>query len=159
SLPPAPLVLRGDPVRLAQVFLNLLNNAAKYTDPGGRISLTAERDGGDVVVRVRDTGIGISADMLPRIFELFCQSDRWEARSQGGLGIGLCLVRSLVQLHGGSVHAASAGPGRGSEFTVRLPLAREAEAGPEAARPVNGRADAAASARRILVVDDNRDAA
>jgi CheY-like chemotaxis protein len=112
-----------------------------------------------VVVRVRDTGIGISADMLPRIFELFCQSDRSEARSQGGLGIGLCLVRSLVQLHGGSVHAASAGPGRGSEFTVRLPLAREAEPGPDGARPGNGRADAAAPARRVLVVDDNRDAA
>src|SRR5262249_19037895 len=123
ALPPEPLVLDADPVRLAQVVANLLNNAAKYTEAGGRITLTAGREGGEAVVRVRDTGVGIPKEMLSRVFELFTQVSQSSERAQGGLGIGLSLVRSLVQMHGGSVEAASAGPGQGSEFTVRLPLA------------------------------------
>ncbi len=122
ALPPAPLWLEADPVRLTQVFANLLNNAAKYTDDGGRIDLVVERQGNEAVVRVRDTGVGIPAEMLPRVFDLFTQVDRMSRRAQGGLGIGLALVKSLVGLHRGTVAAASAGPGQGSEFTVRLPL-------------------------------------
>ena len=116
----------ADLTRLAQVFLNLLNNAAKYSDRGGHIWLTAERQGSDVVVSVRDTGIGIAADQLPRIFEMFSQVDRSLEKSQGGLGIGLTLVRRLVEMHGGSVEARSDGPGKGSEFIVRLPVVVEA---------------------------------
>src|SRR5207302_6529290 len=133
----------------------LLTNAAKYTDPGGRIALTAEAAPGgtrpEVVLRVRDTGIGITPEMRARIFELFAQADRSLDRSQGGLGIGLTLVRLLVEMHGGSVRATSPGIGRGSEFIVRLP----AEAPPEA--PAPGRP--AAPGRRVLVVDDNAPAA
>ncbi|HEX7183239.1 MAG TPA: ATP-binding protein [Thermoanaerobaculia bacterium] len=158
TLPPEPLMLDADPVRLAQVVANLLNNAAKYTDPGGRIWLTAGREGGEAVIRVLDSGIGIPPEMMPRIFEMFAQADRSLGRSQGGLGIGLTLVRNLVQMHGGSLQAASAGPGQGSEFTVRLPLASEdrllREGGLEADSKASGPA-----ARRILVVDDNEDAA
>ncbi|HVF62127.1 MAG TPA: ATP-binding protein [Thermoanaerobaculia bacterium] len=158
AVPPEPLTLEGDPVRLAQVFANLLNNAAKYTDDGGRICLTVRREGGDAIaVSVRDTGTGISADMLPRVFELFTQVDRSAGRAQGGLGIGLTLVKSLVEMHGGSVEAHSEGPGRGSEFVVRLPLSaaprRAGEPGPEERPP------AILALRRVLVVDDNRDAA
>jgi PAS domain S-box-containing protein len=120
---PGPLVLEADPARLAQVLSNLLNNAAKYTEPGGQIWLTVEREASHAVLRVRDTGIGIPADMLQRVFEMFTQVDRSAGHAQGGLGIGLALVRSLVQLHGGAVQAHSDGPGQGSEFTVRLPLA------------------------------------
>ena len=112
----------ADPTRLAQVFSNLLNNAAKYTERGGHIWLTAERQGSDVVVSVRDTGVGIAADMLPSVFEMFTQVDRSLERSQGGLGIGLTLVKRLVEMHGGSVEARSDGPGKGSEFVVRLPV-------------------------------------
>ena len=115
-LPPEPLWLTADPVRLAQVLANLLNNAAKYTEEGGRIDLTVAREGGEAVFRVRDTGIGIAAEMLPRVFDLFTQVDRSLDRSQGGLGIGLTLVRRLVEMHGGTVQAFSDGPGRGSEF-------------------------------------------
>jgi len=148
--------LDGDPVRLAQVLSNLLNNAAKYTPEGGRIVLDAVVEEGCAVIRVRDSGIGIAPDLLPHVFDLFTQADRSLAHAQGGLGIGLALVRKLVELHGGSVVAASAGLGRGSEFTVRLPLfataAEPAMAVPAAARPV-------ASKRRVLVVDDYADAA
>jgi CheY-like chemotaxis protein len=148
----------GDPVRLAQVIANLLNNAAKYTDRGGRIWLTAERQGSDAVVTVRDTGIGIPADMLPRIFEMFTQVDHALARAQGGLGIGLHLVKRLLELHGGSITAYSAGPGKGSEFTVRLPVLLDS-----APSPATDTADeehaAPASSLRVLVVDDNRDSA
>ena len=124
TLPSEPIHLDADPVRLAQVISNLLNNAAKYTERGGHIWLTAERHGSDAVVTVRDTGIGIPADMLPRIFEMFTQVDRSLERSQGGLGIGLTLVKRLVDLHGGTIMAHSDGPGQGSAFIVRLPIAR-----------------------------------
>ena len=121
-VPPDPLHLEGDLTRLVQVFGNLLVNAAKYTDRGGRIRLTAHRDGTDAVVSVADTGIGIPAAHLPRLFDIFSQVDPALERTQGGLGIGLSLVKGLVEMHGGSVAARSDGPGRGSEFVVRLPL-------------------------------------
>ncbi len=154
--PVGPLWVDADPTRLEQVLTNLLNNAAKYTDPGGRIGLSAGREGDEVVVRVRDTGVGIAPDMLPRIFDLFVQAERRLDRSQGGVGIGLTLVRRLVELHGGTVEAFSPGLGRGSEFVVRLPLSAAAPSGP--AGPDNGEA-ASLTRRRILVADDNRDAA
>jgi signal transduction histidine kinase len=122
SVPAEPIPLRGDRVRLAQVFSNLLNNAAKYTPEGGSVSLTAGREGNEAVVSVRDSGVGIPADVLPRVFDLFTQVDRSLNRSQGGLGIGLALVQRLVQLHDGRVSVRSDGPGQGAEFTVRLPL-------------------------------------
>jgi signal transduction histidine kinase len=125
DLPSEPIVLEADRTRLAQVFLNLLNNAAKYTDPGGRITLSARRVEDAAEIRVTDNGIGIQPDVLPRVFELFTQADRSLERSEGGLGIGLTLVQRLVQMHGGSVEAHSDGIGRGSEFVVRLPLADE----------------------------------
>ena len=111
---------------MAQVFSNLLNNAAKYTDEGGEIALSAEQAGREVVVRVRDNGIGIAPDLLPHVFDMFAQADRL-SRSRGGLGIGLTLVRSLVEMHDGQVSAFSSGPGQGSEFTVRIPLAAQPE--------------------------------
>lgn len=123
SATPGKLFVDGDAMRLTQVFANLLNNAAKYTEPGGRIELSAEQQGLEAVVTVLDSGIGIPAEMLPRIFDLFAQTDRRYARTQGGVGIGLALVRSLVHLHNGRVDARSEGPGRGSEFIIRLPLA------------------------------------
>ena len=122
SLPPESLPLDADPVRLAQVVGNLLTNAAKYTEPGGHIWLTAAREGGEAVLRIRDDGIGIAPDVLPHVFELFVQVDHAATRSQGGLGIGLTLVKNLCEMHGGSVEARSAGLGEGSEFVVRLPL-------------------------------------
>ena len=156
TLPPGPVHIDADPVRLAQVFSNLLNNSAKYTEPGGRIWLVAEISGHEVAVRVRDTGMGIPADALPRIFEMFSQVDRNMERAQGGLGIGLTLVRRLVEMHGGTVEARSDGPGRGSEFIVRLPLAPEDAV---ARQPPPGEGPAATSKRRILIVDDNQDSA
>ena len=158
-LPPEPVHLNADPTRLAQVFANLLDNAAKYSEKGSRIWLTAERQGGEVTVAVRDTGIGIAAEHLPRIFEMFSQVDTALERSQGGLGIGLALVRGLVELHGGMVEARSAGIGRGSEFTVRLPVTEVQIQAPQ--EPGNGDQGAVRTIRpcRILVVDDNRDAA
>ena len=123
SLPTEAFYLDADPIRLAQVFLNLLNNAAKYTNRGGQIWLTAEREGSDAVVSVRDNGIGIPGDMLSSIFDMFTQVDRSLEQSQGGLGIGLTLVRRLVEMHDGSIEARSNGPDEGSEFVVRLPLA------------------------------------
>ena len=122
TLPPEPIYLHADPVRLAQVFDNLLNNSCKYTEPGGKIWLTAERQGSDVVVKVKDTGIGIPTDKLASVFEMFSQVHSALQRSQGGLGIGLTLVKRLVEMHGGSVGVISEGPGRGSEFVVRLPV-------------------------------------
>ncbi|GAB6195891.1 PAS domain-containing hybrid sensor histidine kinase/response regulator [Lysobacter xanthus] len=142
----------GDANRLVQVLCNLLNNAAKYTPPGGRITLEAGIESGEVVMRVRDTGFGIAADLLPFVFDLFTQAARTPDRTQGGLGIGLALVRSIVELHGGSIAAESAGAGRGS--TVRLPLARVA-----AASAPDTPIALPAGEGRVLVVDDNRDAA
>ena len=123
ALPPEPVYLSADLLRLSQVFCNLLNNAAKYTEPGGRIEFSAVPTDGHVTVTVRDTGIGIAPDMLPQIFEIFIQGKDAVHRAQGGIGVGLSLVKGLVELHGGSVSAASAGVGRGSEFVVRLPRA------------------------------------
>jgi PAS domain S-box-containing protein len=158
TLPPEPIHLEADPVRLAQVFANLLNNAAKYTDEGGRIRLTAERQGSHAIVSVRDSGIGIAAEVLPDIFEIFSQAKLASARSQDGLGIGLSLVKGLVGLHGGSVEARSDGPGRGSEFVVRLPVAAEAPVH-EPARPHADDRQSPATRWRILIVDDNQDSA
>ena len=156
-LPPEPLVVHADAMRLAQVFANLLNNAVKYTDPGGRITLAARRDNGAVTVSISDTGIGISADALPRVFDMFVQADARDSRAQTGLGIGLTLVRSLVEMHGGSVSAHSAGAGRGSEFVVRLPLGA---AGRDAQRTRPAREPGkVAGVPRVMVVDDNADAA
>jgi two-component system, sensor histidine kinase len=156
DLPRAPLLVLADGVRLAQVFSNLLNNAAKYTDPGGRIALSARVEGRDVAVSVRDTGTGIPVEMLGRVFEMFTQVEREAGRAQGGLGIGLTLVKNIVELHGGTVQAFSEGAGRGSEFVVRLPLAAAGMPEPPASASA-GRGQLAG--KRILVVDDNRDAA
>jgi PAS domain S-box-containing protein len=157
TLPPGPIVLHADAARLAQVFGNLLTNACKYTEPGGHVALDVRRDGLDVLVAVRDDGVGISPEMLPAVFELFTQVDRTLERSQGGLGIGLTLVKRLVEMHDGSVTARSDGPGRGSEFTVRLPmLVEDAEAGATVEQLVVD-SGPAPSPLRILVVDDNLD--
>jgi signal transduction histidine kinase/CheY-like chemotaxis protein len=157
SMPEEPIPLEADLVRLAQVFCNLLVNAAKYTNKAGRIWLMAERSGGEAVIRVRDSGIGIAPELLPRIFDLFIQADRSLARTQGGLGLGLTLVRRLVQMHGGSVTATSPGVGQGSEFMVRLPAL--AEGVPEESAGAEEPVRAAEVRRRVLVVDDNVDAA
>jgi CheY-like chemotaxis protein len=156
SVPRGRLMVDADPVRIAQVVANLLNNAAKYTDSGGRIEIEGLREDGEVVLRVRDNGNGIAPEQIGPMFELFVQGDRSLDRAQGGLGIGLTLARRLVELHGGTLQAKSAGPSLGSEFTMRLPACRRAaekrafvgEGGREAARH-----------RRVLVVDDNVDAA
>jgi PAS domain S-box-containing protein len=156
ELPSQPIYLHADPVRMAQVFSNLLNNSGKYSEPGGCISIVVERQGPAAVISVKDTGIGIPPDMLPKIFDMFTQIDRSLDRSDGGLGIGLTLVRRLVDLHNGSVQANSAGPGQGSEFIIRLPIVVEIpEQLPEPAVTEQKLVDAS----RILVVDDNRDSA
>lgn len=158
SLPSEPVLLDADPVRLSQVVGNLLNNAAKYTDPGGKIRLSARCESGDVVVSVRDTGVGIPAGVLPHVFEMFVQADQSLGRSQGGLGIGLTLAQTLVRQHGGTIEAHSEGPGRGSEFIVRLPLRIEQRA-EQADAQTHDDSSAASTALRILVVDDNTDSA
>jgi signal transduction histidine kinase len=165
NLPDEPLRLFADPTRLAQAVGNLITNAAKYTPGGGRIEVSAAREGGEAVVRVADNGVGIPPEMLPRVFDLFTQVGKHLDRAQGGLGIGLALVKRLVELHGGGVTAQSEGPGRGSAFTLRLPVA----GGPQAEGAAEGAADASAAppgaaagterSRRVLVVDDNADAA
>jgi PAS domain S-box-containing protein len=155
SLPPEPILLEADPVRLAQVFSNLLNNAAKYTEEGGRLALVARRHGGEVIVSVRDSGIGIAPEMLPHIFAMFSQATPGSVRSQAGLGIGLPLVKGLVEVHGGRIEARSDGPGRGSEFVVRLPVAAESPAR-EQVQPSDDQPKASTK-YRILVVDDNQD--
>jgi CheY-like chemotaxis protein len=159
TLPATPLVLDADRVRLTQVFANMLNNAARYTDTGGQIRLDATREGDWVVVALSDTGIGMSAGQIDQVFEMFTQVSRPADRNQGGLGIGLTMVRHLVRMHGGTVDAASAGPGKGSTFTVRLPLSQQTA--PEARETTAAMARAAKplAGKRILVVDDNRDAA
>jgi PAS domain S-box-containing protein len=158
TLPPEPVYLFADPIRLAQVFNNLLNNSCKYSEPHGRIWLKAELEGSDVLVSVKDTGFGIPREMLPKIFEMFTQLDRSLERSQGGLGIGLTLAQRLVEMHEGSVDALSDGLGFGSEFIVRLPILIETSTSSNSAdRPGNGALSP--TTRRILVVDDNRDSA
>jgi PAS domain S-box-containing protein len=157
TLPEGPLTLEVDPPRMAQVLSNLLNNAAKYTDEGGKIALTAERLDGQVVIRVSDNGIGISSKLLSEVFDLFTQGDQTLSRSRGGLGIGLTLVRSLVEMHDGHVAARSDGLGLGSEFEVRLPLASLEQ---DLSRDPQSAADEGMGPlprRRVLVVDDNRD--
>jgi len=156
ALPPEPLWIEVDPARMEQVLSNLLHNAAKYTPPGGRIAVAAERRGSEAAVTVTDDGAGIPPEMLGRIFDLFHQVDPSIARSQGGLGIGLTLVRRLVEMHGGSVEARSDGVGKGSAFTLRLPLASGPPA--EAPRPP-AVVRAAGEPRRVLVVEDNVDSA
>jgi len=161
SLPPGSPRFEGDVARLAQVLSNLLNNAAKYTERGGDIWLTGEARGSEIEIRVKDTGIGIPAEILPYVFDLFTQADRTLDRSQGGLGIGLTLVKHIVEMHGGTVRAFSAGAGQGSEIVVRLPLRAEppprmpGESGEPAVEEGNG----FSSPLRILVVDDNVDTA
>ena len=156
NLPGEPVRIEADPVRLAQVLSNLLINAGKYTDPGGRVELSATQSRDEVVLRVRDNGIGISAEMMPRLFTMFSQAEGALARSEGGLGIGLALARGLIDLHGGSITAHSSGMGLGSEFVIRLPATSPAPqadiAGPETT-------DVAGSPVRVLVADDNRDSA
>ena len=158
ELPRQGLRVHGDGVRLSQLFANLLTNAAKYTRQTGHIAVAAQREGEEIVVRVRDDGIGIRPELLPRIFDLFVQGGRGPDRTEGGLGLGLALVKSLVTLHGGSVTARSDGVDRGSEFVVRLPVLREAIAQENVASPALG-ARAASLKKRVMVVDDNRDAA
>ncbi len=158
ALPPGPVRLRADLTRLAQVVSNLLNNAAKFTGAGGHIGLTVEAGPGQVAIRVRDDGVGMTADLLPRVFDLFTQGDRSLARSEGGLGIGLTLVKNLVEIHGGTVEAHSDGPGKGSEFVVQLPALPEG-AGPVAAGGKGPPERRASPRRRVLVVDDNTDSA
>lgn len=158
SLPAEPVMVLGDVMRLAQVLLNLLNNAAKYTAEGGSIWLTVESQGNEALLRVRDTGMGIAAEMLPKIFDLFAQVERTLDRSEGGLGIGLTLVRRLVEMHGGKVAAHSDGIGRGSEFIVRLPRLSHTSSG-GSATSASVEAATATRKKRILVVDDNRDSA
>jgi len=155
SLSPEPLPLDADAVRLAQLLANLLNNAAKYTDAGGHIWLSTGREGDQAWVSVRDNGTGIPAEQLARVFDLFMQADNSQQRAQGGLGIGLTLAQRIAQMHGGSVRAHSEGPGRGSEFVVRLPLA----ASPALAGAGAARSAPVLAPLRILVVDDNQDSA
>jgi CheY-like chemotaxis protein len=156
-LAPQTMELEADPTRLLQVFDNLLNNAAKYTDPGGHIAIVVAVEDGEAVVTVRDDGIGMTPDLLARAFDLFVQGTRSLDRAQGGLGIGLTLVQTLVRMHGGSVRAASEGPGRGSQLVVRLPLAPPAPLRPAA--PAAAPRAGAGAPLRVLVVDDNVDAA
>lgn len=157
EMPPEPVMLEADLTRLAQVISNLLNNAARYTEPRGRIDLLVSHDSSGVVIRVRDTGIGIPPDVLPQVFDMFVQGSEGRARASGGLGIGLALARRLVELHGGTISARSNGAGAGSEFTIRLPVAGAAA---ECEAPCDERqASHPKAALKVLVVDDNLDAA
>ena len=157
SLPESPVIIEGDVVRLTQVLLNLLNNAAKYTGEGGAISLRVERGNNEAVIRVRDNGYGIAPNVLPHVFDLFVQADSTPGRSLGGLGIGLTIVRRLTELHGGRVEAHSEGVGRGSEFIVRLPINEGQQ--PQHIMSKNGIAPTSVhpDRRRVLVIDDNTD--
>lgn len=154
-----PILIEADPTRLEQILGNLLNNASKYTEPGGRVELSTHRDGDECVITVKDTGIGIEASMLPRVFDMFVQVEDRSARAQGGLGIGLSLVKMLVEKHGGSVDVRSEGPGRGSEFLIRLPVAKREPGELAEASRAESRPDRPLPRRRVLVVDDNVDAA
>src|SRR5262249_51508246 len=157
SLPPDDVRVEADPARAQQIVVNLLTNAAKYTEPGGRISITGDREGDEAVIRVRDSGMGIAPEVLPRVFDLFAQSPRALDRSQGGLGLGLTVVQRLVELPGGRVEAHSEGAGRGAEFVVRLQVppgapAETAPASPPVESPLPSRA-------RVIVVEDSPDTA
>ena len=157
SVPSEPLHVEGDPTRLEQIVTNLLNNAVKYTEPGGQITLSLVREADQAVLRVRDTGIGITAEMQENIFDLFVQADHSLDRGRGGLGIGLTLVRRLVELHGGTISVFSRGLGHGSEFAVRIPaIAAQPGQTPQDVRVQTSRNS---GHRRILIVDDNRDSA
>jgi signal transduction histidine kinase len=147
------LYVHGDPTRLTQVVANLLNNAAKYTPQDGKVSLSTERIGNEVVIRVRDNGMGIASGMLPSVFEMFVQADNSLNRLQGGLGIGLTLVKSLVEMHGGTVEVTSDGLGKGSEFTVRLPILQASDIVPEEANDAPNK-KRSFPCHRILIVDD-----
>jgi two-component system CheB/CheR fusion protein len=158
SLPSEHVYLKADAVRLAQVFVNLLTNAAKYTQDAGRIVVTATLEGGDIVVRIADSGVGFDRDEARRLFEMFYQGRDVLGRQHGGLGVGLALAQHLVKLHSGSIAAASGGRGRGSEFTVRLPIASEQET-QDATEMLSPRAWSPLAGHRVLIVDDNEDAA
>jgi len=155
SFPDEPLLLDADPVRLAQIFGNLLNNAAKYMEKGGQIEISARRDGEEAVVTIRDSGDGIAPEQLPKLFEIFTRGERSSRRNQSGLGIGLALVRRLTEMHGGRVEAASGGLGKGSSFSVRLPLNIQQAAAPQ----TRDREHSSIEELRVLIVDDNKDAA
>jgi PAS domain S-box-containing protein len=157
ALAPHAIAVDADPVRLVQVFDNLINNAAKYTEPGGHVAVASVVENGEAVVTVRDDGVGMTPELLGRAFDLFAQGNRSLDRTQGGLGVGLTLVRLLVELHGGSVRASSEGPGRGSELVVRLPLAAPAES--SRLMPTPSASDGMTAPLRVLVVDDNVDVA
>jgi CheY-like chemotaxis protein len=157
TMPSNPVHVQADPIRLAQAFSNLLNNAAKYTERAGHIWLTAERKGNEAVVSVRDTGIGIAAEHMAQLFKMFSQVAPALERSQGGLGIGLSLVKGLVELHGGTIDVHSDGPGQGSEFTVHLPIVDVPVEAPDEAS--GGQEGGRVARCRILVVDDLRDSA
>jgi CheY-like chemotaxis protein/two-component sensor histidine kinase len=159
ALPDEAVIVRGDAVRLTQVVANLLNNAARYTDRGGRIAITVGRDGASARLSVRDNGIGLAADALENIFDLFSQTPAGRERAPGGLGIGLTLARRLVKLHDGTVQASSAGPGLGTEIVVRVPALAAARDEAEPASPVAPAAEAPRTSLRILAVDDNVDVA
>ncbi len=157
TLASGPLPLEADPTRLVQVFANLVNNASKYTDREGHIALAVAAEGDEAVVKVRDDGMGMTPELVARAFDLFVQESRSLDRAQGGLGIGLTMVRTLVKMHGGAVRAFSEGPGRGSEFVVRLPLAPRAQ--PTATHDAASTSGAGGRPLRVLLVDDNVDAA
>jgi CheY-like chemotaxis protein len=157
DLPPEGLVIEGDPVRLHQVFTNLFTNACKYTPPAGQVVVTLRSDGQGVVVQVADTGVGISQEVLPIIFEPFAQADRTLDRSQGGMGLGLTVVRALVELHGGRVEVDSPGPGQGSVFTVRLPVAPPGLTTAVAAPPPAPPAASLRRPRHVLLIEDSED--
>lgn len=159
QVPPEPIRLDADGVRLAQVVANLLNNAAKYTNPGGQIWLTAGVECGSLFISVRDNGMGIDAEMLPRVFDLYAQVEQSRPRAQGGLGLGLAVARRLVELHGGAIEAHSEGPGCGSQFLVRLPLAEAPALAASCAESVLRTVPRSLPRRRVLVVDDTRVAA
>jgi PAS domain S-box-containing protein len=159
SLPHESLLVDADPVRLTQVVGNLLTNSAKYTEANGHIWVSADREAGDVLLRVRDDGIGIAPDMLPHVFELFVQADHTSTKAQGGLGIGLTLAKNLVQMHGGTIEAHSAGLGKGCEFVVRLPLMEQQRKRIVEESDEERPHEAPSSGQRLLVVDDNKDAA
>jgi two-component system CheB/CheR fusion protein len=156
ALPDESLHVNGDPSRLEQVVVNLITNAAKYTEPGGRIEVMAQREGEQAVLRVRDNGVGIAPEMLPRVFDLFAQAHRGPARVEGGLGIGLTVVQRLVELHGGRAEVTSEGLGRGSEFRLSFPCVPVADAN---AVPARSAGEGPGGPVRVLVVDDNADVA